>query len=96
MLYYERIDISEGIDPAKSNNSKKCMICHYWFFNNGFKFQHSICNSCHGLKMLSVNIRNIASTTIICADCCCIYDNVSKSKTIHSLKYYMLDDRGYI
>ena len=28
MLYYDRIDISEGIDFAKSNNSKKCMICH--------------------------------------------------------------------
>ena len=30
MLYYERIDISQGIDLAKSNNSKECMICYYW------------------------------------------------------------------
>ena len=29
---YDRIDISEGIDLAKSNNSTKCMICHYGFF----------------------------------------------------------------
>ena len=29
MLYYDKIDISEGIDLAKSNNSKECMICHY-------------------------------------------------------------------
>ena len=27
MLYYDRIDISEGIDPTKSNISKECMIC---------------------------------------------------------------------
>ena len=38
MLYYERIDISEGIVLAKSINSKECMNCHYWFFNHGFKF----------------------------------------------------------
>ena len=40
-LYYDRIDISEGIDLPKSNNSKECMICHYFFFNHGFKFQDS-------------------------------------------------------
>ena len=31
MMYYDRIDISEGIDLAKSNNSKECMICHFVF-----------------------------------------------------------------
>ena len=29
MLYYDRIDISEGIDPTKSNKSRECMIRHY-------------------------------------------------------------------
>ena len=38
MLYYVRIDISEGID----NNGKECMICHYWFFNHTFNFQGSV------------------------------------------------------
>ena len=32
MLYYNRIDLSEGIKVTKGNNSKKCMVCHYWFF----------------------------------------------------------------
>ena len=31
-MYYNRIDISKGIDLAKSNRSKECMICHHWFF----------------------------------------------------------------
>ena len=30
MLYYDRIDISKGIDLAKSNNG------HYWIFNQAF------------------------------------------------------------
>ena len=47
MLYYERIDIGEGTDLAKRNNSKECMICHYWFFNHGFEFQDSVCNGRH-------------------------------------------------
>ena len=34
MLYYDRIDISEGIDLTKSNKSREYMICHYWFFNH--------------------------------------------------------------
>ena len=32
MLEYERIDISEGIDVDKTDNSKKCTLCHYWYF----------------------------------------------------------------
>ena len=39
MLHYDKIEISKGIDLAKSNNNKECMICHYWFFNHGFQFQ---------------------------------------------------------
>ena len=30
MLYYDRIDISEGIDPIESNKSRECMICNYF------------------------------------------------------------------
>ena len=51
--------MSKGIDLARSNKRKECMICHYCFFNHGFKFQHSLCNGCHDLTMLSVNISGI-------------------------------------
>ena len=36
------------------------MICHYWFFNHGIKFQDYVCNGCHDLTMLSVNMSDIA------------------------------------
>ena len=32
MLEYERTDISEGININKTNKSKECDICHYWYF----------------------------------------------------------------
>ena len=51
MLYYYRIDLSEVTDLTKSNNSKECIVCHYWYFNHGFKFPSSVCNGCHDLMM---------------------------------------------
>ena len=56
MLYYDRIDISKGTDLAKSNNSKECMIYHYWFLNHGLEFQNFIFSGCHDLTILSANI----------------------------------------
>ena len=59
MVYYDRIDISKGIDPTKSNQSKEYMICHYWLVNHGFKFQDSVCNGCHNLTMFCLNTSDI-------------------------------------
>ena len=51
MLEYERIDISEGIDVNKTNLSKECDICHYWYFKNiCFKYEPCLCNGCHDLN----------------------------------------------
>ena len=45
MLYYDRIDVSEGIKFNKTSALKKCDICHYWYFlDKGFKFQRYVCN----------------------------------------------------
>ena len=56
--------IFEGIDVAISNKSKECMVCQYWFFNHGFRFQDSVCNGCHDLTILYLNISNIAIITV--------------------------------
>ena len=55
--------------------SKECMICHYWFFNHGLKFQDSVCNGCHDLTMISDNISNISVITIKNIDYRCIIHN---------------------
>ena len=77
MLYYDKIDISDGIDPTKSNKSRECMICHYWFFNHRFKFQDHVCNDCHDLTMLCLNISDIAIITVKNVDYCCVMYNIS-------------------
>ena len=32
MLYYDKIDVSEGIDVNRKSASKGCIICHYCYF----------------------------------------------------------------
>ena len=61
MLEYERIDISEGIDVNKTNLSKECDICHYWYFKDiGFKYEKYLCNGCHDLMQKAMRFNNIA------------------------------------
>ena len=60
MLEYDRIDISEGIDIKKTNVSKECKTCHYWYFKDiGFKYEPHLCNGCHGLLQKAVSFDNI-------------------------------------
>ena len=65
MLEYERIDISEGIDVNKTNLSKECDICHYWYFKNiGFKNESYFCNGCHDLMQKAMSFNNIATVYV--------------------------------
>ena len=96
MLYYNRIDINEGINPVKSNRSKKYMICHYWFFNHAFKFQDSVCNGCHDLTILCLNISDIFIITVKNVGYRCIIHNISKSVAINLLENSVLEDCEYI
>ena len=86
MLHYDRIKIGEGIDLATSNKSKECIICHYCFFNHGFKFQDYLCDGCHDLTMLCLNISNITIITVKNIDYHCIVHNISKFEAINLFK----------
>ena len=61
VLEYDRIDISEGIDIIKTNASKECKICHYWYFKDvGFKYESHLCNGCYGLMQKAINFNDVA------------------------------------
>ena len=61
MLYNGRIDISERIDVNKTSASKEHVFVTIGIFLiKGFKFQPNVCNRCHDLLIMSVNIRDIA------------------------------------
>ena len=87
MLYFDRIDISEGTDINKTSASKECDICHYWYFlNYSFKFQPNVCNRCHDLLMMSMNLSDIAILNIKGSDYRCIISLTSKNEAINLMQ----------
>ena len=77
MPYNDSIDVSEGIDVNKRNESKECDICHYWYFlDKGFKFYPNFCNEYHDLLMMSMNLSDIAILNIKSVDdyCCLLME----------------------
>ena len=67
-----------------------------FFFDKGFKIQNSVCNSCHDMTVLCLNISNFAIITVKGVDYCCIIHDINKSDGIHLLENPVLDDRWYI
>ena len=81
MIYYDRIGPSEEIDVNKTSESKECDICHYWYFwNKELKFHPYVCNRCHNLVMMSMNVSDTAILNIRSAAYCCIVSGISKSE----------------
>ena len=95
MLYFKRIDVSEGIDVNKTSALKACDICHYWYFlNNSFKFQPNVCNRCHDLLMWSTNLSDIAILNIKGSDSRCIIGLISKNEAINLMQNADLTEKS--
>ena len=95
MLYYDRIDFSEGIDVNKTSALKECNICHYWsFLNYSFKFQPNICNRCHDLLLMSMALSDIAILNIKGSDCRCIISLISKNEAMNLLQNADLTEKS--
>ena len=87
ILYYDRIDVSEGIDINKASASKECDICHYWYFLiYSVKFQQIVCNRCHDLLMMSIDLSDIAILNIKGSGYRCIISLISKNEAINLLQ----------
>ena len=81
MLYYDRIEVSEGTDVNKTSDSKESDICHYWYFlDKGCKIQRDVCNGCHNLLVMSMNFNGIAILNIKGSDYCCIISRINKNR----------------
>ena len=98
MLEYERIDISEGIDVNKTNLSKECDICHYWYFKDiDFKYEPYLCNSCHDLIQKAMSFNNIAIVHVKRSTCRIHFWYVSKDDAMNIMNGSNLaDERGVL
>ena len=60
MLKYDKIDISEGIDADKTNESRECKFCHYWYFlNKNFSYGPFTCDGCYTIVQKSTDFKGI-------------------------------------
>ena len=97
MLQYKNIDVSEGIDVNKTSASKKCELCHYWFFKDiGFKFKEHVCNKCHDLLTIAYSLKDIAILNAKGATFRCILMGISKNEGLKKLNNSVTYDRGVL
>ena len=55
MLEYDKIDIFEEIDVNKTDQSKKCMLCRYWYFlDKNFNYGQYLCDDCYNILLLFI------------------------------------------
>ena len=65
MLEYHRIDISERIRINKTNASKLCDICYYWYFlDKNFKYETYLSNGCHDYMKKAMNFNDVAIVSV--------------------------------
>ena len=65
MLGYDRIDVSEGVNVSKTNASKECNICYYWYFlGKRFKYEPYLCNVCHDLMKKAMNFNDVTIASV--------------------------------
>ena len=95
MLQDDGIDVSEGNDVNKTSASKQYDVCQYWYFlNYSFKFQPNLCNNCHDLLMMSVNLSDIAILNIKGSDYYCIISLICKNEVIKLLQNADLTEKS--
>ena len=62
MLDYDRIDISEGIDINKcEETSRECSLCKfYYFLDKNFKYGPYLYDGCYDMSIKAVSMQNVA------------------------------------
>ena len=56
------------------------------FYDKGFKFQLDVCNGCHDVLMMSMNLSDITILNIRGADYCCIVIGIDKSEATNLMQ----------
>ena len=65
MIINARIYVSERIDKKKTNATKECGICHYWYFlDKNFNYKPYLCNGCHDLMQKGMNFNDVVIVSI--------------------------------
>ena len=95
MLEYDRIDISEGIDVNKTNESKECDICHSWYFlDKDFKYEPYLWDGCPNLMHKAVNFNDVTIVSIKWSNYRTHFWYKSKVDGINIMKHSNLNEKS--
>ena len=95
MIEYDIINILEAIDVSKTNASKECDICYYWYFKDiGFKYEAYFCNGCHGLMQKAINFNDTAIVSIKGSDYRIHFWYMNKNDAINIMKNSNLNEKS--
>ena len=97
MLEYEKNHTSERIDYNRSDGSKECGICHYWYFlDKNFNYEPYLCHGGHDLMQKAMNLIDVAIVSIKGNDYRIHFWYISKSDAINLLNNSVLDNKGVL
>ena len=65
-----------------------------FFLSEGFKFQPNVCNRCHDLLKMSMNLSVIASLNIKVSDHCYIISGIRKIEAINLMQNTDLSEKS--
>ena len=65
------------------------------FFSKYFQFQPNVCNRCHDLLMMSINLSSVAILNIKVSDCRCIVSGISKSEATNLMQNANLSKKNW-
>ena len=97
MLRYQKVGILEEIDINKTNASKECELCHYWFFKDiGFTYEEHVYNKCHDLLAIAYYLKDIAILNAKGATFRFILIGISKNEGLKRLNNLVTYDSGVL
>ena len=97
MLQYQKTNVSEEIYVNKTSASKRCVLCHYWFFKDiGFNFEEHVCNKCHNLLTIAHSLQDIAILSAKGATFRCTLMGISKNEALKRINNSVTHDRGVL
>ena len=77
----------------QANQKSEIFVTICIFLDKNFLFQRNVCNGCHDLLMMSMNLRDIAVLSIKSADYCCIISRISNMEAINLMQNLNLTEK---
>ena len=94
MIEYDMINILERIDISKTNASKECDICHYWYFvDRNFKYESCPSNGSHELMQKAISFNDAAIISVKGSDYRISFWYMNKHDAINIIKNWNLNEK---